>query len=355
MRAMSLSADWKLLSPILLRLYAELDPERHVRAMLEVLNELVPAESVVLNIFEVATARYTVTTLPERMVEPEEVELVARHLNQSPFPPYFVATGDTQWKMTTDFMPLEDFHATQLHRVALSRWGINQQICGMLGLLNGAAHAITINRTHRGFTERERDLLNALHPHLVGSYLNVRAFREKQQSLAELTNALDAAPGAYGYVQGDGRVSWLQPSARQWLDEAFPGDERESDNLPMSVRLLIDEARTTKAVPSHLTRTKDGARFAVCMLPSQLGGWILRIERSPTNTHLLLKPVPSLTDRENEVLRWMVEGKRNSEIAVILGVSSRTVEKHVEAILRGLDVENRATAIVRAIELSAAP
>jgi DNA-binding NarL/FixJ family response regulator len=38
---------------------------------------------------------------------------------------------------------------------------------------------------------------------------------------------------------------------------------------------------------------------------------------------------------------------------VILGISERTVEKHVEAVLRALHAENRATAIVRAMEMSA--
>lgn len=52
-----------------------------------------------------------------------------------------------------------------------------------------------------------------------------------------------------------------------------------------------------------------------------------------------------------EVLGWMMEGKRNKEIAQILGVSPRTVEKHVERVLASLKAENRSTAIVRAMEL----
>jgi DNA-binding NarL/FixJ family response regulator len=50
----------------------------------------------------------------------------------------------------------------------------------------------------------------------------------------------------------------------------------------------------------------------------------------------------------------MVEGKRNAEIAVILELSPRTVENHVQEILQELMVENRATAIVRAMEYCAA-
>jgi len=51
-----------------------------------------------------------------------------------------------------------------------------------------------------------------------------------------------------------------------------------------------------------------------------------------------------LSKRETEVLSWVVQGKRDSEIGVILEISSRTVEKHVGRILHKLGVENRTTA-----------
>ena len=53
-----------------------------------------------------------------------------------------------------------------------------------------------------------------------------------------------------------------------------------------------------------------------------------------------------LTAREAEVLRWVAEGKRNGEIAVILGVAPRTIHKHVEHLLSKLGVETRTAAAV---------
>ena len=52
----------------------------------------------------------------------------------------------------------------------------------------------------------------------------------------------------------------------------------------------------------------------------------------------------NLTPREAEVLYWVSEGKTNPEIALILGSSRRTVEKHVEHILEKLGVETRTAA-----------
>lgn len=52
-----------------------------------------------------------------------------------------------------------------------------------------------------------------------------------------------------------------------------------------------------------------------------------------------------LTPREMEVFYWMVEGKRNPEIATILRLGIDTVKGHVESIFNKLRVENRHAAI----------
>ena len=51
-----------------------------------------------------------------------------------------------------------------------------------------------------------------------------------------------------------------------------------------------------------------------------------------------------LTPREAEVLHWLIQGKRNCEIAEIVGARNRTVDKHVEKILAKLCVETRTAA-----------
>lgn len=65
----------------------------------------------------------------------------------------------------------------------------------------------------------------------------------------------------------------------------------------------------------------------------------------PANSRLGQASVPHLTPREREVIHWVREGKRDREIAVILGLSPRTVEKHVGHILEKLGVETRTAAV----------
>ncbi len=60
-------------------------------------------------------------------------------------------------------------------------------------------------------------------------------------------------------------------------------------------------------------------------------------------------PADSLTARELEVLRLVARGYHNKEIGQALGVSTRTVEGHLNAIFIKLSVESRTEAVVRAV------
>lgn len=55
----------------------------------------------------------------------------------------------------------------------------------------------------------------------------------------------------------------------------------------------------------------------------------------------VVSKTPGLSPRERETLSCLVDGKSNEEIARILGISPRTVEKHVGAILQKTSLDNR--------------
>lgn len=56
-----------------------------------------------------------------------------------------------------------------------------------------------------------------------------------------------------------------------------------------------------------------------------------------------------VTERERQILRWVREGKRNQEIAVLLDISALTVKNHIQKILRKLGAANRAQAVALAM------
>ena len=56
-----------------------------------------------------------------------------------------------------------------------------------------------------------------------------------------------------------------------------------------------------------------------------------------------------LTDREKEILTWLMEGKSSWDIGQILSISERTVKFHVNNICIKLNAVNRTHAVAKAI------
>lgn len=73
------------------------------------------------------------------------------------------------------------------------------------------------------------------------------------------------------------------------------------------------------------------------------------IQKTPAPDFTKLRRL-GLSRRETEVLTWLAEAKRDNEIALILGLSIRTVQQHVRSILGKLHVENRTAAVLVAIQ-----
>lgn len=69
---------------------------------------------------------------------------------------------------------------------------------------------------------------------------------------------------------------------------------------------------------------------------------------SESSQENLLALLAQLTDKETEIMNWMIEGKTNREIAEICGNSTRTVELHRARVFDKLNVSN-AVELVRII------
>jgi DNA-binding CsgD family transcriptional regulator len=102
---------------------------------------------------------------------------------------------------------------------------------------------------------------------------------------------------------------------------------------------------------SQLTLEREGKRLVI-RLVSDLDQNLLLLEEHPTAVQLQSLVPFGLSPREAQVLDWVAQGKTNKEIGVILELSPRTVQKHLEHIYRKIYVESRTAAAAKAYEIA---
>lgn len=60
---------------------------------------------------------------------------------------------------------------------------------------------------------------------------------------------------------------------------------------------------------------------------------------------------PALTEREREIFTWIARGKSSADIAGIVAISERTVNFHVDRVMRKLQVATRMQATIACVRL----
>lgn len=125
------------------------------------------------------------------------------------------------------------------------------------------------------------------------------------------------------------RLLHATPTAEDRLSRAVARLQRDPESRPENPD---DEACLIALLQSHVAPPTPAARPARDV---DNGGSSLP-EAELESFRLL-----GLTPRECEVMGWLARGKRDAEIAAILGCAVKTVGKHVEHILSKLKVETR--------------
>lgn len=122
----------------------------------------------------------------------------------------------------------------------------------------------------------------------------------------------------------------------QWV-QAQDVPLRHGETLPPPHRLLRVE--------------QQDKRLIVRLLTSQGGDSLqLMLEEEPCACSSALLEGLGLTTREAEILYWVMQGKTNPEIGIILGLSFRTVRTHLEHVYDKLGVGTRTAAALQALE-----
>jgi DNA-binding NarL/FixJ family response regulator len=136
-----------------------------------------------------------------------------------------------------------------------------------------------------------------------------------------------------------GRPAWLSPQVSEWLDQAFGTGASERK----AAQQWLTEAR--RGGEASVPMGSNGRLVARHIGQGGLGESMLLLAQTQSDNAAIqrLREI-ALTPRETEVLSWLAKGKTNRDIADILGMSHRTVNKHLEHVFEKLGVETRSAA-----------
>jgi DNA-binding CsgD family transcriptional regulator len=220
------------------------------------LRRLVPSDLTTLSICDLATNHRAVVSDAPSPLSRTQIEAFDRHFHEHPLVRAHGRNRAATTHRMSDLVPLARLRRTPLFNEYYRPLGIAHVVAVPVHVRGSELVSFVLNRAGRDFSERDRDCLELMRPHLGG--------------LFRLSRELESARGAWG-------------------------------------------------VPAPASG--DGA---------------------------------GVTPRERDVMRWLAAGKTDRDIADILGISRRTVHKHLQRIYEKLGVETRTAAAVRWLRLPAA-
>jgi DNA-binding NarL/FixJ family response regulator len=177
----------------------------------------------------------------------------------------------------------------------------------------------------------------------------IAAHLKTARIVTQAQEAIDAAGLAVAVVSRDGHFLWHTPKARRGLEACLPGVALSGGApLPPALRDWVREAAAPGRETRPFTLQAGAGRVLVHFLGAMSGGQLLLLVEEDGGRGDVLASY-QLTAREAEVLSWVAKGKTNRDIGEILGMSPRTVNKHLEHIYVKLGVETRTAAAALAI------
>ncbi len=104
-----------------------------------------------------------------------------------------------------------------------------------------------------------------------------------------------------------------------------------------------------------LARSREPVTDAELRQKTARMSWLAQASHETLSERMLAKLLPEssvcLTTREIDVLRWTADGRTSSEVSMILAISERTVNFHINNTLAKLNALNKTAAVVKAARL----
>jgi DNA-binding CsgD family transcriptional regulator len=242
-----------------------------------------------------------------------------------------------------------------------SKSGLSGQFHRTFGVSHlTAAQAVKESKPNLGTrhsTKHNELLLERLTHHLLHGGRNSRAATRGQQKFNVLQHALNTLSIGLIVLTVHGKIRLATPFAIDQMRNYFGQEGVDTNHLPQALRSWVKQQQ-------RALRQKDDVappEISLVLEHDEKHLTIRFVLGSDQNLLLLQEQLAAtkcgstmscgLSRRESQVLEWLSQGKTNKEIGVILELSPRTVQKHLEHIYQKMGVESRTGAAAKAYEL----
>jgi len=342
--------DLATLNAALLTLYSFQDAQTFSSDLVRLLPTLISADICSYDTIDAQTQHAELKWAPADVAMIQDgFSIVAKHVNDNPIVHYFKKTGDGSAQMVSDFLSRRAFRARPLYEEFYKHYGIASQLITALSISGHTTLTLAYHRGRKDFSERDRFLLNCFRQHVLQALQTAQQLSVLRQEATTRQVALESLNLPILCASANGRIIWITSSCQTMMRKH--GLSVRHSVLPADILGWI-QARTTPSSEQGEPRRP----LESLTIPSPAGTLFVRpYECSSTFILMFEEKAASfspnalihldLTQRESEVLCWVAQGKTNPEIGAILGISPRTVQKHLERIYGRLGVENRHAAV----------
>ena len=313
---------------------------------------IVPGDCASFDFFS-ADDSYNTTAWTNRpdVSTPENMAVFAEYVHQHKMIPIALEKKDGRAMKMTDVIRQQDFERTELFNEFYRKHQFNRQMGLALPVASDLTVSCAVTSGGRDFTERDRLMLTLAAPHMLNAIRNAIAYERIDTTLKNTGSGILS-------LDPDGKVIFMTDSATELFEAYFAGDGLAANGVPTGVldwatrNASTAQNVETDAPPPPLTVVNSRGTLTVRLMlnHSTRERTLLFGEERATRPDIAIN-VHNLTTRETEILFWIKNGKSNSVIAEILGISMRTVHKHVEHIYQKLGVETRTAAILIGLEI----
>ncbi len=145
------------------------------------------------------------------------------------------------------------------------------------------------------------------------------------------------------------KIAQHYPNTKVIVLSPDPNDEELFEVIKTAAVACLSKNTSTEELANTIRRARNGEypiNDSLITRPTVAKHVLSQFQHMRRTMEAVVAP---LTPRETQILNYIAEGNTNKQIAGILQISEQTIKNHVSAILRKLNANDRAHAVVLAI------